>query len=72
MAIAHALGLLKFESEDPVIRQDPAKKVWWCISCKSFKALTDFAPDKHNLHGLSFACKHCQRDAERKIWKKAA
>lgn len=72
MAIAHALGLLKFDSEDPVIRQDPQKKVWWCVECESFKPLADFAQDKNNLHGLSFACKSCERDSKRYVWKKAA
>lgn len=72
LAIAHALGLYTFASDDPVVRQDPNRIVWWCISCKTFKPLADFAKDKDNVHGLSFACKHCQRDAERAVWRKAA
>ncbi len=72
MAIAHALGLIKFDSEDIVIRQDPGKVVRWCISCGAFKALTDFAHDKHNISGLSFACKRCQEDNKRRVYRRAA
>lgn len=72
LAIAHALGLYTFASDDPVVRQDPNKQVWWCISCKTFKPLPDFAKDKDNVHGLAFACKACQRDNERRIYKRAA
>lgn len=72
LAIFHALGVFKFDSEDPVIRQDPNRIVWWCISCKSFKPLTEFAHDKHNVHGLAFACNRCRKANERYIWKKAS
>jgi len=72
MAIAHVLGLIKFESDDPVIRQDPNKLVWWCVECEAFKPLTDFARDKRNVHGLAFACKRCQRDFERAVWRKTS
>jgi hypothetical protein len=72
LAIAHALGLYTFASDDPVVRQDPNRIVWWCISCKTFKPLADFAKDKDNIHGLSFACKHCQKDSDHRIWRKAA
>ncbi len=72
LAIAHALGLIKFESDDPVVRQDPNKIVRYCITCKTFKPLTDFTHDKHNISGLSFACSRCRKDSDRLIWKKAA
>lgn len=72
LAILHALALFTFDVDDPVVRQDPNKHVWWCIDCKSFKPLTDFAKDKHNVHGLAFACKTCQRKEERTVWKRAA
>lgn len=72
LAIAHALGLIKFDSEDVVIRQDPGKIVRWCISCGSFKSLDMFAKDHHNISGLSFACKRCQEDNKRKIYRRAA
>jgi hypothetical protein len=72
LAIAHALGLYRFDSDDPVVRQDPHKQVWWCISCETFKPLTEFARDKDNVHGLAFACKRCQDDAKRRIYKRAA
>lgn len=72
LAIAHALALYKFPSEDIVIRQDPGKVVWYCIHCRTFKPLTEFAPEKHNVHGLSFACKRCEQDINRGVWRKAA
>lgn len=72
LAIAHALGLIKFASDDPVIRQDPNKIVRWCIACGTFKSLTDFAHDKHNISGLSFACKRCQEDNKRRVYRRAA
>ena len=72
LAIFHALGIFKFDSEDPVVRQDPNRVVWYCIECKTFKPLTEFAVDKHNVHGLSFACKRCEREGQQTTWKKAA
>jgi hypothetical protein len=72
LAILHALGLFKFDAEDPVIRQDPGKVLWYCIECHTFKPLTEFAAEKHNVHGLSFACKRCEREAQQVTWKKAA
>ncbi len=72
MAIAHALGLIKFASDDPVIRQDPNKVVRWCISCGSFKTLDMFAKDHHNVSGLAFACSRCREDNKRRIYRRAA
>jgi len=72
MAIAHALGLLVFASDDPVIRQDPNRVVWYCVECNTFKPLTEFARDKHNVHGLAFACNRCRKENERKVFKRAA
>lgn len=72
LAIIHALGLFKFDSEDPVIRQDPNKVVWYCVECNTFKPLTDFAKDRNNVHGIAFACKRCRDDAARRVYKRAA
>ena len=72
MAIAHALGLLVFASDDPVVRQDPNRVVWWCVSCETFKPIAEFAKDKHNVHGLAFSCNRCRRENERKVYKRAA
>jgi hypothetical protein len=72
LAIIHALGFYKFMEEDWVVRQDPNKILWWCIECERFKAPTEFAPDKHHLQGLAYACKVCQRQEQRTVWKRAA
>lgn len=72
LAIAHALGLYKFASDDPVVRQDPNRVMWYCIECETFKPLTEFAKDRHNVHGLAFACNRCRKENERKIYKRAA
>lgn len=72
LAIAHALGLLVFASDDPVIRQDPSRIVWYCVECKTFKPLTEFSRDKHNVHGLAFSCDRCRKENERKVFKRAA
>ena len=69
MAIAHALGLYTFASDDPVVRQDPHLNVWYCIQCKVHKPLTEFAHDKTNIHGLAFACKRCQDESKRRVYK---
>lgn len=71
LAIAHALKLYKFESEDPVQRQDPHRQVWYCIACKTFKAHGEFDRDKRNIHGRAFACKKCRKDAARFVWHKS-
>ncbi|MCA0455665.1 MAG: hypothetical protein LCI00_16940 [Chloroflexi bacterium] len=71
LAIAHALGLYKFDSEDPVYRQDPGRILHWCISCQHFKSPDQFPKVKYSVDGLAYACKSCRDKEQRTVWKAA-
>jgi len=72
LMVLHALGLFKFEEEDPVIRLEPVRKVRWCIGCKTFKATGMFATDMRNPSGLAFCCVRCRIDNERSIFRRSS
>lgn len=70
LAVCHALGLLKFDSDDPVVRQEPNVKKRWCIKCGS-RPLDMFGHNKHVPSGIAFMCKSCHDSNRRGVWRKS-
>jgi hypothetical protein len=70
-ATLHALKLLKFMDEDPVIRLSPVRLQRWCIRCKTFHPKGMFARDDRNPSGLAFACRRCRNEGEHSVFRRS-
>ncbi len=71
MSTLHALKLLKFMDEDPVIRLEPVRLQRWCIRCKTFHPKGMFAKDDRNPSGLAFACRRCRNEGEHSVFRRS-
>lgn len=71
-AILHAQGLLTLDSDFIVVRQEPNKELRWCIICKTHHEVSNFAPNRRYLNGLSFACKTSLKEFKQGVWRKVA
>lgn len=72
MAIRHAQGFYVLDTDMVFERQAPELAQWYCVQCKHFKPLPNFARDNRYPAGIAFWCNECRHDYERGVWRDPA